>query len=99
MAPITSNITRVFPFQVLRLASLTGIHVDSKAQAEQGRSVSVGRLGPVLGQRPASIIEELNQALRLHLQLQAGFLPRRPAERGEQSPAPARQDRWPGMRR
>ena len=41
VVPVTSNITRVFPFQVLLSAAETGIRVDSKAQAEQVRSVSL----------------------------------------------------------
>ncbi len=69
VVPVTSNVKRVFPFQVLLPAELTGLQVDSKAQAEQVRSVSVERLGPILGRLPASIIGEVDEALRLHLQL------------------------------
>jgi mRNA interferase MazF len=60
---------RVFPFQVLLPAESTGLRVDSKAQCEQVRAVSVERLGPALGQLPASIMGEVDAALRLHLQL------------------------------
>lgn len=67
--PVTSNVTRVFPFQTLLPAELTGLRVDSKAQAEQVRAVSVERLGPVMGLLPASIMDEVDDALRLHLQL------------------------------
>ena len=67
--PVTSNIDRIFPFQVLLPAELTGLRADSKAQAEQVRSVAVERLGPVLGQLSASIMQEVDDALRLHLQL------------------------------
>ena len=45
VVPVTSNIARVYPFQVLLPADETGLHVDSKAQAEQVRSVSVERIG------------------------------------------------------
>lgn len=69
MVPITSNVTRVFPFQVLLPLELTGLRVDSKAQGEQVRSVGVKRLGPILGRLPASIMDEVDEALRLHLQL------------------------------
>jgi mRNA interferase MazF len=69
VVPVTSNVGRVFPFQVLLPADMTGLLVDSKAQAEQVRSVSVGRLGPVLGRLPTSLMRELDEALRLHLQL------------------------------
>ena len=69
VVPVTSNVTRVFPFQVALPADLSGLHVDSKAQCEQVRAVSVQRLGPVLGRLPASLMSQVDDALRLHLQL------------------------------
>jgi mRNA interferase MazF len=69
VVPVTSNVTRVFAFQVLLPAEPTGLRVDSKAQCEQVRSVSVQRLGPVLGRVPAPIMRRLDDALRLHLDL------------------------------
>lgn len=69
VVPVTSNIARVYPFQVFLPAAEAGVHVDSKAQAEQVRSVSVERLGPVIGRLPTHLIAELDDALRLHLQL------------------------------
>ena len=68
VVPITSNISRVFPFQVLLPAEEVGIRVDSKAQAEQVRSVSIERIGPVIGRLPTHLISMLDDALRLHLQ-------------------------------
>lgn len=69
VVPITSAVDRVFPFQVLMPADETGLRVDSKAQAEQVRSVSVERLGHVIGRVPTHLMAELDNALRLHLQL------------------------------
>ena len=69
VVPVTSNITRVYPFQVLLPAELTGLAVDSKAQAEQVRSISIDRLGAVIGEVPHDLMEELDEALRLHLAL------------------------------
>lgn len=69
VVPITSNVSRVFPFQVLLPADDVGIRVDSKAQAEQVRSVSIERIGPVIGRLPTHLISKLDDALRLHLQL------------------------------
>jgi len=69
VVPVTSNIARIFPFQTLLPAELTGLRVDCKAQAEQVRSVTVERVGQVLGRLPALVMEELDDALRLHLQL------------------------------
>jgi mRNA interferase MazF len=69
VVPVTSNIARVYPFQVLLPADETGLHVDSKAQAEQVRSVSVERIGPVTGRIPTPLMTQLDDALRLHLHL------------------------------
>ena len=69
VVPVTSNIRRVHPFQVLLPAQATGLRHDSKAQAEQVRSVAVQRLGPRVGSLPPAIMEKLDEALRLHLAL------------------------------
>ena len=69
VVPVTSNVTRVYPFQVLLEATSTGLDVDAKAQAEQVRSIAVERVGPVLGRLPADLVNELDEALRLHLAL------------------------------
>ncbi|SRR5208337_1052006 len=66
VVPVTSNTTRVYPFQVLLPADLTGLPHDSKAQAEQVRSVAVERVGKRVGQLPTPLITELDQALRVH---------------------------------
>jgi mRNA interferase MazF len=69
VVPITSNTGRVYPFQVLLPPAASGLRVASKAQAEQVRSVSVERLGSALGLLPTSIIDAVDDALRLHLAL------------------------------
>lgn len=69
VVPLTSNTTHVYPFQVLLPAEDTGTRVDSKAQAEQVRSVSIDRLGPVIGRVPIHLMTQLDDALRLHLHL------------------------------
>jgi mRNA interferase MazF len=69
VVPVTSNVARVYPFQVLLPAGQTGLTRDSKAHAEQVRSVAVERVGTHVGQLPAALITELDQALRVHLSL------------------------------
>ncbi len=69
VVPVTSNIERVYPFQVLLAAAATGLQVDSKAQAEQVRSVAVQRVGHSLGRVPADVMAQLDEALRVHLAL------------------------------
>jgi mRNA interferase MazF len=69
VVPVTSSTARIYPFQVLLPAQFTGLGHDSKAQAEQVRSVAVERIGSRIGQLPASLMTELDQALRIHLSL------------------------------
>lgn len=69
VVPVTSNIERVYPFQVLLHAAETGLDRDSKAQAEQVRSIAVERVGGRLGVVPSAVMLELDAALRLHLDL------------------------------
>lgn len=69
VVPITSNTDRVFPFQAFLPAETTGLPRDSKAQAEQVRSIDVERLGAVIGRAPADVMAQLDDALRIHLQL------------------------------
>jgi mRNA interferase MazF len=69
LVPVTSNTARTYPFQVALPARRCGLARDSKAQAEQVRSVDVERVGPVIGSLPADVVEQLDAALRLHLGL------------------------------
>ncbi len=69
VVPLTSNISQVYPFQVLLPANVTGLAHDSKAQAAQVRSISVDRLGSTIGEVPQDLMADLDEALRLHLAL------------------------------
>jgi len=69
VVPITSRSARVYPFQVRLPADVTGLDRDSKAQAEQVRSISVRRVGSKLGIVPGPLLAELDEAIRLHLAL------------------------------
>jgi mRNA interferase MazF len=69
VVPVTSNIERVFPFQVALSASDCGLKTDSKAQAEQVRSVALDRLQRRIGTVPGPTLRRLDNAIRLHLSL------------------------------
>ncbi|MCU0281822.1 MAG: type II toxin-antitoxin system PemK/MazF family toxin [Acidimicrobiia bacterium] len=69
VVPVTSSVARVYPFQVLLPAADCGLPRDSKAQAEQVRSVAVARLGQRVGRVPAPLMTRVDEALRLHLAL------------------------------
>jgi mRNA interferase MazF len=69
VVPVTSNVQRVSPFQVLLRGRATSLARDSKAQAEQVRSVAVERIGARIGVLPGPELAALDGALRLHLAL------------------------------
>lgn len=69
VVPVTSHVATVFPFQVLLPASETGLPRDSKAQAEQVRTVSTARVQRVVGWVPAELMGAVDEALRTHLAL------------------------------
>ncbi len=69
VVPVTSNTKQIYPFQVMLPAASTGLPRDSKAQAEQVRSIAVERIGASAGLVPHDLLDQLDQALRLHLDL------------------------------
>ena len=69
VVPMTTNVERIYPFQVLLPSGETGLAQDSKAQAEQVRSIAVGRVGARLGVVPNALMRRIDEALRLHLDL------------------------------
>ncbi len=69
VVPVTSNVSRIYPFQVLLPADETGLPRDSKALAEQVRSIAVERVGRRIGSLPPALVAALDDALRLHLAL------------------------------
>jgi mRNA interferase MazF len=69
VVPVTSNVAHIYPFQVMLPAAQCGLPRDSKAQAEQVRSLAVERVGRRVGQLPAPLVSDLEDALRLHLGL------------------------------
>lgn len=69
VVPVTTNVARVYPFQVALRSAGTGLDRESKAQAEQIRSVAVERIGGRLGVLSREEIAALDEALRIHLAL------------------------------
>ena len=69
IVPLTTNVRRIYAFQVLLPARSAGLRQASKAQAEQIRSVSVDRILDTIGHLEPERMRELDDALRLHLDL------------------------------
>jgi len=69
VVPVTSNVQRVYPFQVLLPSADCGLEQNSKAQAEQVRSIAIERVGNLAGKVPPALMADIDAALRLHLAL------------------------------
>ncbi len=70
VVPLTTQIERVYHFQVLLLAHQSGLDRDCKAQAEQIRGISTNRLqGDAIGFLDKAVMGQLDAALRIHLSL------------------------------
>jgi mRNA interferase MazF len=69
VVPVTSNTASVYPFQVLLSSTSTGLTAESKAQGEQIRSVGKQRLIRRVGRISPGELAQLDEALRLHLDL------------------------------
>jgi mRNA interferase MazF len=68
--PITSNVSRVYPFEVLLEAEDSGLPKRSKAQIQQIRTISKQRfVGEVQGVLSQEKLAEIDAALLLHLGL------------------------------
>ena len=68
--PLTSNVARVYPFEVKLSASNTGLPKDSKAMAQQVRTLDKSRLAKTpAGRVPLPLMAQVDTALRLHLSL------------------------------
>lgn len=65
----TQHLDRIFDFHLLLPAARTGLRVDCKAQAEQLRAVSVGRLVERAGRVPPDLMQDLDERIRVWLGL------------------------------
>jgi mRNA interferase MazF len=70
VVPLSSNVERIYAFQVYLPSDVTGLERDSKAQAEQVRALDFERFAPgPIGSLPMKYIARLNEALEIHLAL------------------------------
>lgn len=67
--PLSTNTHKLYPFQVLLESSITGLDGDSKAQAEQVRTMSKKRVKRFVKSLPDEVVGKIEQALKLHLGL------------------------------
>ena len=69
VVPVTSNVKRVYPFQVALSANEAGLDRRSKAQIEHLRAIDVSRFGRRLGVLSPGTLQKVDDAVRLHLAL------------------------------
>jgi mRNA interferase MazF len=70
IVPVTSNVARIYPFQVLiEAVDHPGLRNDSKALVEQIRVVDVSRIGRRITALSPVTLRKLEAALRRHLAL------------------------------
>ena len=67
--PITSNTERVFSFEVLLSKGIANLPKDSKAKADQIRTLDKIRLIKLIGKLPDVQMLEIAAAIKLHLDL------------------------------
>ncbi len=70
IVPITSNVTKVYPFEVFLQPSDSGLPKPSKVQAQQIRTISKQRIsGNCYGSLNEPLMQLIDAAIKLHLAL------------------------------
>lgn len=69
ISPITSNVTKVYSFEVEIPAGTAGLRARSKVMVNQTRAVDKVRLMKKLGLLPEQMMRRVDQALKLHFDL------------------------------
>jgi len=67
--PITSNCSRVYPFEVLLHSDTCGLINDSKAKCDQIRTIDKRRFIKAVGKASEETIRFIEKALSIHLGL------------------------------
>jgi mRNA interferase MazF len=69
IAPVTSNVTRVYLFEVELPAGTANLTSRSKVMLNQTRAIDKVRLGPFMGHLSDTLMEQVDEALKLHYDL------------------------------
>ncbi len=65
--PLTSNTNKIYPFEIFIKQNVGNLPKDSKAKADQIRTVDKIRIIKEIGSLPENIISELETAIKIHL--------------------------------
>lgn len=69
--PITSNVDKVYPFEVFLAKGESGLNKESKAKCNQIRSIDKKRLRKYIGTLKEDRIKELEEAILIHLDIRS----------------------------
>lgn len=70
ISPITSNVTKVYSFEVEIPSGVGGLKSPSKIMVNQTRAVDKIRLIKRIGNLPEQIVKEIDKALKIHYDLE-----------------------------
>jgi len=65
--PVTSSVGKVYPFEVFISKGTGNLPDDSKAKANQIRTVDKKRVKSHIGTLPDSVLEKIERAVKVHL--------------------------------
>ena len=70
VVPLTSNVTKIFPFEVFLNAKESGLSKSSKIQCQQIRTISKLRIvSKCAGKANSKAMQKVDEALMIHLDL------------------------------
>lgn len=67
--PLTSNTIKIYPFEVFIKRGIANLPKDSKARADQIRTIDKSRIVKEIGTVPFDILSALEKAVIIHLNL------------------------------
>lgn len=67
--PVTSNVTKIYPFEVFIKMGTGNLPKDSKIKADQIRTIDKLRLVKEIGSLSDTIMKQIEEAMRIHLLL------------------------------
>jgi mRNA interferase MazF len=70
ISPITSHVVRVYSFEVEIASGFGGLHTRSKVMVNQTRAIDEIRPTKKLGNLPKKIMAQVDEALKLHYELE-----------------------------
>jgi mRNA interferase MazF len=70
IAPITSNASKVYSFEVEIPAGTGGMKTKSKVMVNQTRAIDKARLIKLMGKLTGQYLDKINRALKLHYDLE-----------------------------